>query len=44
MAFADPDRDLAFAYVMNQLCFSLTELDPRASGIVAATYAALDAR
>ena len=43
LAFADPDRGLAFAYVMNQMQFSVTEPDPRSQGLVAATYAALDA-
>ena len=42
LAFADPDRELAFSYVMNQMRFSVTEPDPRAHGIVAATYAVLD--
>jgi CubicO group peptidase (beta-lactamase class C family) len=41
LAFADADRGLAFGYVMNQMRFSVTEPDPRAAGLVAATYAAL---
>jgi CubicO group peptidase (beta-lactamase class C family) len=44
LAFADADRRLAFGYVMNQMRFSVTEPDPRAAGLVAATYAALDGR
>lgn len=43
LAFADPDRELAFAYVMNQMQFSVTEPDPRSAGLVSATYAAVDA-
>jgi CubicO group peptidase (beta-lactamase class C family) len=43
LAFADPDRELSFAYVMNQMQLSVTEPDPRALGLVAATYAALEA-
>ena len=42
LAYADPDRELAFSYVMNQMRFSVTEPDPRAQGLVAATYAVLD--
>jgi len=42
LAFADPDRELSFAYVMNQMQLSVTEQDPRALGLVAATYAALE--
>jgi CubicO group peptidase (beta-lactamase class C family) len=41
LAFADPDRELSFAYVMNQMHFSVTEMDRRAQGLVAASYAAL---
>lgn len=40
-AFADPDRGLGFAYVMNQMKMSMTNLDPRADALVAATYKAL---
>ena len=39
-AFADPDRGLSFAYVMNQMQMSMSE-DPRASALVEATYACL---
>jgi CubicO group peptidase (beta-lactamase class C family) len=42
LAFADPDRELAFSYVMNQMRFSVTEPDPRAQGLVAATCAVID--
>lgn len=41
-AFADPDRGLAFAYVMNQMKMSMTNLDPRGEALVSATYKALD--
>jgi CubicO group peptidase (beta-lactamase class C family) len=41
VAFADPDRGLTFAYVMNQMKLSMSEADPRSQGLVAATYAAL---
>ena len=41
VAFADPDRGLAFGYVMNQMKMSMTNLDPRAQHLVAATYKAL---
>jgi CubicO group peptidase (beta-lactamase class C family) len=44
LAFADPDRGLAFGYAMNQMQFSVTEPDPRSQGLVAATYAALGER
>lgn len=40
-AFADPDANITFAYVMNQMRLSLAEADPRSQGLVAATYAAL---
>jgi CubicO group peptidase (beta-lactamase class C family) len=42
-AFADPDRGLGFAYVMNQMKLSVTNLDPRGNALVSATYRALDA-
>ncbi len=42
LGFADPDRGLAFGYVMNQMQLSVTEPDPRAQGLVAATYSSLD--
>lgn len=42
-AFADPDRGLGFAYVMNQMKLSVTNLDPRGNALVAAAYEALDA-
>ncbi len=37
LAFADPDRGLAFAYVMNDLRFDLTG-DPRSDALVKALY------
>jgi CubicO group peptidase (beta-lactamase class C family) len=43
LAFADPDRGLTFAYVMNQMKLSVAEQDPRAQRLVAATYESLDA-
>lgn len=43
LAFADPERGLSFAYVMNQMQLSMTEQDLRAQELIAATYAALDA-
>ena len=43
LAFADPDRGLSFGYVMNQMRLSVSEQDPRAAGLVAATYESLDA-
>jgi CubicO group peptidase (beta-lactamase class C family) len=42
-AFADPDRGLGFAYVMNQMKLSVTNLDPRGNALVSAAYRALDA-
>lgn len=39
LAFCDPDRGLAFAYVMNQMQLSVSELDPRGQALVAAMYA-----
>jgi CubicO group peptidase (beta-lactamase class C family) len=41
VAFVDPERGIAFGYVMNQMKMSMTHLDPRAEALVAATYAAL---
>jgi CubicO group peptidase (beta-lactamase class C family) len=38
VAFADPDRGLTFAYVMNQMKLSMTHLDPRPEALVTATY------
>lgn len=40
LAFADPEANLAFGYVMNQMQFTL-EGDPRASGLVQAVYRSL---
>ena len=40
IAFADPERDLAFAYVTRRLDARF-ELDPRAARLIAASYAAL---
>jgi CubicO group peptidase (beta-lactamase class C family) len=40
-AFADPDRGLAFAYVMNQMKMSMTNADPRSEALVGATYKAI---
>jgi CubicO group peptidase (beta-lactamase class C family) len=42
LAFADPDRGLAFTYVMNQMRLSVSEQDPRAQRLVAATYESLN--
>lgn len=44
IAFCDPDRGLAFAYVMNQMKLSMSEIDARGDGLIAATYAALSER
>ncbi len=41
LAFADPGRGLAFAYVMNQMRLGLTG-DERSQGLVAALYEAVD--
>lgn len=43
LAFADPERGLSFAYVMNDLRFDLNEGDPRSEELVRAAYRALDA-
>ena len=40
VAFADPDIDLGFAYVMNAMKFDL-EGDPRSTELIRATYACL---
>jgi CubicO group peptidase (beta-lactamase class C family) len=40
LAFADPDAELGFAYVMNAMHFSL-EGDPRSAGLVEAAYRCL---
>jgi CubicO group peptidase (beta-lactamase class C family) len=44
IAFCDPDHGLACSYVMNQMQLSMSELDARGEGLIAATYAALAAR
>ena len=41
LGFADPDADVGFGYVMNQMKFDLTG-DPRASALVEAVYRSLD--
>ena len=33
LAFADPERGLAFGYVMNQMKLSAAEIDPRAAAL-----------
>jgi CubicO group peptidase (beta-lactamase class C family) len=43
LAFADPARDLAFAYVMNDLRFDAAG-DPRSEELVRAVYRSLDGR
>jgi CubicO group peptidase (beta-lactamase class C family) len=40
VAFADPDADLCFAYVMNQMQLTMSE-DPRALGLIDAVYASI---
>ena len=42
IAFCDPDRGAAFAYVMNQMQLSMSEIDARGESLIAATYASLD--
>lgn len=42
VGFADPDQELGFGYVMNKMFLGLTG-DPRTSGLIDATYAAIDA-
>jgi CubicO group peptidase (beta-lactamase class C family) len=42
IAFCDPDRGVAFAYVMNQMQLSMAEIDARGESLIAATYASLD--
>ena len=41
VAFADPERNLSFAYVMNQMQLSMSEQDQRAQSLVAACYEAV---
>ena len=43
LAFTDPDRGVAFAYVMNQMKMSMSHQDPRGAALVAAAYQALGA-
>ncbi len=40
-AFADPERGLGFAYVMNQMKLSASDGDPRSHELIKATYACL---
>jgi len=42
IAFCDPDRGVAFAYVMNQMKLSMSEIDARGESLIAATYVVLD--
>jgi CubicO group peptidase (beta-lactamase class C family) len=42
IAFCDPDRGVAFAYVMNQMKLSMSEIDERGESLIASTYAALE--
>ena len=41
--FADPENGLAVGYVMNKMAEGVV-VDPRSSGIISATYAALGAQ
>ena len=41
VAFADPERGLSFAYVMNQMQLSVSEPDLRAQSLIAACYESL---
>jgi CubicO group peptidase (beta-lactamase class C family) len=43
IAFADPDRGLTFAYVMNQMRLSVSEQDPRGQRLIESVYASLAA-
>ena len=40
LAFCDPDRGLAFGYVMNQMQMTMLQ-DPRGEALVAAAYRVL---
>jgi len=40
VAFADPERGLSFAYVMNQMQLSMSEADPRSQSLITACYEA----
>ena len=42
LAFADPDRGISIAYVMNEMRFDMAG-DPRSEGLVEAAYRAVDA-
>jgi len=41
VAFADPDRGLSFAYVMNQMQLSMSEPDQRSQSLIDALYGAI---
>jgi len=41
-AFADPERGLGFAYVMNQMKLSASDGDPRSHELIKAAYACLE--
>ena len=41
VAFADPERGLSFAYVMNQMQLSMSEADQRSQSLMAVCYEAL---